>query len=188
MVAAAKKPLAKNPPPIYPLAANFRIVHLVTFTKNSDQVIVYAIPDDKPDTTETFDETCPPCIEDFSIEIARYKTMKRFATHANGPKPWYPSGAAVLLQLSSLKYVYIGETIMTFEMQPKDDVMDFQVVLQGNRAEAWVRGKNNTYLLSSSLCISNKHVDSCGSNENPYSCTEACDGACKPIKGVVFHY
>jgi hypothetical protein len=183
MVVAKK--IAKNSPPVYALGPNFCVSHIATFDKTSGDVVVKALPDDLPDTKLVFDEAVPPCVDDFSIEVKRFKKATgRWVAHLeNGP--WYPSGAAILLQLSPLKYAYLGETFMTFEMQPKDEFVDFRVRLDGSRAVAWIRGKNNTYLLSSRLYIPNAHVESCGSAEDPYDCQEGCEGQCHEIRNAL---
>lgn len=183
-MAIAKK-IAKNSPPVYALGPDFCVSHVVVFDKTSGDVVIKALPDDADNIRVVFDPSAPPCVDDFSIEVKRVKNaVARWVAHLDASQPWYPSGAAVLLQLSALKYAYIGETFSTFEMQPKDSLVDFEVKLEGSRAVAWVRGKNNTYLLSSGLYIPNAHVEACGSAEDPYACQEGCQGQCHAIRNL----
>ena len=179
------KKLVKNPPPVYVLDEGFRIQNAVVFVKNSTEVVVKAIPDDLPDSVEVFDKSSPPDIEEFSITVATYKSLARWVAHLDEDF-WYDSGVAVLLKLSALKYVLIGDNAagMTFEMQPKDEVVEFRVRLEGSTPLVWIHGKNNTYLLSSRMFVSNKDIVANEAVDDPYDGSKSLETY--PIKNVSF--
>ena len=165
MVPPAIRKLTKNPCPVYVLEDGFKVQHLVVFTKNSDEVLVRAIPDDTPDSIEMFDNAVKPSVDDFSIVVSSFKSQGRWVAHLDSDF-WYDSGAAVLLQLSSQKYVYIGAQTFQFEVQPRDEVVEFRVRLEGDTTIAWIHGKNNVYLLSSRVFVPTTKVDDI---DNPYA-------------------
>lgn len=182
-----KQTLVKNPPPVYVLDEGFRIQHVAVFVKNTMDVLVKSIPDDVPDAVEVFDRSSPPSIDDFSITVASYKAIGRWIAHLDEDF-WYDSGAAVLLRLSPLKYVLIGDNAagMTFEMQPKDEVVEFRIRLEGATPLVWVHGKNNTYLLSSRIFVSNKDIVANEAVDDPYVVCDSCETF--PIKNVSFRF
>ncbi len=184
---STRKRTPKTPAPVYVLEHGFRIDKIVVFDSAGENAEVRAIPDDVPDTNEAFDPLSPPCVEDFSLSVAKFAYRARWIAHMDSSS-WYPSGAAVLLQLSAQRYVYLGSGAFAFEVQPRDEVVEFRVRLEGAEPLAWVRGKNNTYLLSSRLFVPNTHVDDCESTDDPFACTEGCEGTCHPLRSVVpFH-
>ena len=163
---------------VYVLSDGFCVERLVRFdlpsqSKALDRVdkgvreevaTVLAIPDDVEGTEEQFDPEDPPCEDDFSNMTEQVKHVRRWTaaldmTYAQNTDKtknklipmWYPSGAAVLLQLSALKYAVIGREAYTFEMQPRDEVVDFRVSMHSPdvlEPVAWIRGRKNTYLLN----------------------------------------
>lgn len=172
--------------PVFALEPGFRVQHAVVFDpKDASVAEVRAIPDDAPDSRLEFEPTNPPSLAEFEITVASYKDLRgRWIAHLDSGF-WYPSGAAVLLQLSAQKFVYIGDEALTFEVQPRDEVVEFRVRLEGARLLAWVRCKNNTYLLASRILVPNKHVDECESMDDPYACADGCDdGTCAPIRNL----
>lgn len=149
---------------------------------------VMIIPDDAPDTVEMFDPSNPPCIDDFSILDKQIKYRNEWIAHlsmtyimppsssttnANFKMPplWYPCGCAVLLQTTALKYVFMGRDHLSFECQPRDEVVRLCVAMHSEEVLepcAWVVGKNNTYLLNLRKYVSNKVLEENGATENPY--------------------
>ena len=178
----APKKLGKNPNPVYVLDKGFQIEKVVVFLKNSMDVSVRAIPDDKPDTVELFNNADPPCMEDFCITVTSFKAVSRWVAHLDSDF-WYSSGAAVLLQLSAMKYVFIGDKSFTFDMQPNDEVVEFRVRLEGSLPLAWIHGKNNTYMLSSGIYVPNAFVIENDAVDNPYGCI-ACENKMHPIRNM----
>ena len=156
---------------VYVLSDGFCVERLVRFdlpsqSKALDRVdkgareevaTVLAIPDDVEGTEEQFDPEDPPCEDDFSNMTEQVKHVRRWTaaldiTYAQSTDKtknklipmWYPTGAAVLLQLSALKYAVIGREAYTFEMQPRDEVVDFRVSMRSPdvlEPVAWVRGR-----------------------------------------------
>lgn len=63
---------------------------------------------------------------------------------------WWHGGSSMLLQTTARTFMYIGDCIFKFQLQPKDDVLRF-VSPMGNSAVPYpyVVGRNNTYLLVS---------------------------------------
>lgn len=181
---AAKK-LPKNPPPVYVLNEGFAIQYAVLFKKNSNEVRVQTIPDDMPDSKEEFDNANPPCLDDFSINVTTYKALGRWVAHLDEDF-WYDSGAAVLLKLSAQKYVLVGDGgMMTFELQPKDEVVEFRVRLEADKPLVWIHGKNNVYLLSSRVFVPVGVIRENDSIDNPYAFA-ASGGDVQNIRNVHF--
>ena len=180
-----KKPASKarsklNPKlPVYVMEEGFALRHIVSFSKSSDEATLRAIPDDVPDTTVLFDRDNPPNVEDFSIVVTSYKALQRWVAHVE-TNFWYDNGAAALLQLSSQKYAFYGDRAMTFEMQPRDEVIEFRVRLDGARPVSWIHGKNNVYLLSERTYVPIQKVHDV---DNPYQCIDRAD--CAQIRNVV---
>lgn len=134
--------------------------------KAEDVASVYVIPDDIESSAVTFDPEEPPNLDEYSIPYHQAKYVKKWSAtlastylrkappQGNSRKPipmWYPSGAAVLLQHSALKYTFVSELTYSFEMQPRDEVVEFRIAMHDKdtlEPRAWVRGRNNFYLLS----------------------------------------
>ena len=182
------KKVPKNPSPVYVLDEGFKIQHAVVFRKNSNEASIRAIPDDQPDTTEVFDKAAPPCIDDFSISVVNYKSLGRWIAHLDEDF-WYDSGAAVLLKLSAQKYALIGDRgVMTFELQPKDEVVEFRIRLEGTTPLVWIHGKNNAYLLSSRVFIANSTLVENDGIDNPYAIAANVRADTHPIRNVHFRF
>lgn len=61
---------------------------------------------------------------------------------------WWHGGSSMLLQTAARTFMYIGDCIFKFQLQPKDDVLRF-VSRMGNNAVPYpyIIGRDNTYLL-----------------------------------------
>ena len=185
---------------IYVLGDDFRLENLVRFDLEAkdralDRVdsgrveeiaTVLTIPDDAPEAVERFDPEFPPAVEDFSITVDQIKHLAcwvakldltyvaREAERPSRPRPlplWYPSGCAVLMQTSALKFVFVGKEHLTFEIQPKDEVVEFRVAVHSPEVLepcAWIRGKKNTYLLNLKQYVPNA-VIGVAHLPNPYA-------------------
>lgn len=77
---------------------------------------------------------------------------------------WWHGGNSMLLQTGARTFVHVGDCIFKFQLQPKDEVVEF-VSPMGNSAVPYpfVTGKNNTYLLTAfdkaPICIPNELLD-----------------------------
>ncbi|GAX83318.1 hypothetical protein CEUSTIGMA_g10744.t1 [Chlamydomonas eustigma] len=124
--------LQKNPAPVFVLQAGFALKYVAKFEKNSDRLCVLAIPDDVKVEKVVFDPKSPPMIDDFSIEALSVRWRARWIAKIENEE-WYPSGAAVLVQLSPLKYLFVGDCIYEFEAQPKEEITEFRAILEGDK-------------------------------------------------------
>ena len=163
--------------PLFIMDEGFVIRHALTFSKTLDEVAVRAISDDEPDTEELFADG-PPDIEDFSVTMMMFKPLSIWVAHVE-TNFWYENGCAALLQLSAQKFAFVGYGSMTFEIQPKDEIVEFRVRLDTATPLAWIHGKNNMYFLTERKFIALKYVDDI---DDPYH--HVNHEACSEIRNV----
>jgi hypothetical protein len=158
----------------------------VDFGKAEEIATVLTIPDDTPETVEEFNPEFPPSADDFTIVVDQIKHLAcwvakldltyvvRETERPSRPRPlplWYPSGCAVLMQTSALKFVFVGKEHFTFEIQPKDEVVEFRVAMHSPELLepcSWIRGKKNTYLLNLKRYVPNSVIGK-ANLPNPYA-------------------